>query len=49
MEAGVLGLIEGRSPMPATFLKGEAVRIVEAVLTAEVNQIGGVEKNVARI
>ena len=48
-EADVLELIEGRFPMPAIFLKGEAVTIVEAVLTAEVNQIGGLEKNVGRI
>ena len=49
MEAGVLGLIGGRFPMPATFLKDEAVKTVEAVLTVEANQIGGLEKNVARI
>ena len=49
MEADVLGLIEGRFPMLATFLRDEAVRIVEAVPTAEVNQTGEVVKNVERI
>jgi hypothetical protein len=49
MEAGVPAWIEGRSPMPATFLRDDPEKTAGAVRTAEVNQIEGLAKNVEPI